>query len=56
VRECDPHIAATLIVGGVEKLGLAALRSAEPVDLDALAREASSMHAVGLMSDRLKPG
>jgi AcrR family transcriptional regulator len=55
VRECDPHIAATLIVGGVEKLGLAALRSAAPVDLDTLAREASTMHAVGILSDRLKP-
>ena len=56
IRDCDPHIAATLIVGGVEKLGLAALRSAAPVDLDALAREASTLHAIGLMSDRLKPG
>jgi TetR/AcrR family fatty acid metabolism transcriptional regulator len=55
VRECDPHIAAMMIVGGVEKLGLAALRSSAPVDLDVLAREAAMMHAVGLMSDRLKP-
>lgn len=55
VRDCDPHIAATLIVGGVEKLGLAALRSSAPVDLDALAREAATMHAIGLISDRLKP-
>ncbi len=55
VRACDAHIAATLIVGGVEKLGLAALRGATPVDLDALAREAAKLHAIGLMSDRLKP-
>jgi TetR/AcrR family fatty acid metabolism transcriptional regulator len=55
VRACDAHVAATLIVGGVEKLGLAALRSAAPVDLDALAREATKLHAIGLMSDRLKP-
>ena len=54
VRACDAHVAATLIVGGVEKLGLAALRSAAPVDLDALAREAAKLHAIGLMSDRLK--
>jgi TetR/AcrR family fatty acid metabolism transcriptional regulator len=56
VRECDAHIAATMIVGGVEKLGLAALRGSAPVDLDSLAREATTMHAIGLMSDRLKPG
>ena len=56
VRECDPHVAATLIVGGMEKLGLAALRSSAPIDLDVLAREANNMHAIGIMSDRLKPG
>lgn len=56
VRECDAHVAATLVVGGVEKLGLAALRSSAPVDLDALAREATTLHSIGLMSDRLKPG
>ena len=28
----------------------------EAVGLDALAREAATMHAIGLMSDRLKPG
>jgi len=55
IRACDPHIVATMIVGGVEKLGLAALRSSAPVDLDALAREAATMHAIGLMSDRLRP-
>jgi TetR/AcrR family fatty acid metabolism transcriptional regulator len=55
IRACDAHVAATLIVGGVEKLGLAALRSAAPVDLDGLAREATKLHAIGLMSDRLKP-
>ena len=56
VRECDAHVAATLVVGGVEKLGLAALRSSAPVDLDALAREATTLHSIGLMSDRLKTG
>jgi TetR/AcrR family fatty acid metabolism transcriptional regulator len=55
IRPCDARVAATLIVGGIEKLGLGALRSAAPIDLDALAREASTMHAIGLMSDRLKP-
>jgi AcrR family transcriptional regulator len=56
IRACDAHVAATLIVGGVEKLGLAALRSSEPVDIDRLAHEAARMHAIGLMSDRLDPG
>jgi AcrR family transcriptional regulator len=54
-RELDTRIAATLVVGGLEKLGLAALRSREPVDLDALAHEATALHAIGLLSDRLKP-
>src|SRR5438105_1650506 len=35
LRALDPHAVATLVVGGVEKLGLAALRGAAPVDLDA---------------------
>jgi TetR/AcrR family fatty acid metabolism transcriptional regulator len=55
VRACDARMVATLIVGGVEKLGLAALRGAAPVDLDAMASEATAMHAIGIMSDRLKP-
>jgi AcrR family transcriptional regulator len=55
IRECDAHVVATMIVGGVEKLGLAALRSSEPVDIDQLAHEAARMHAIGLMSERLKP-
>jgi AcrR family transcriptional regulator len=55
VRECDAHLVAMMIVGGVEKLGLAALRSSAPVDLDKLAHEATTMHAIGIMSDRLKP-
>ena len=44
-----------LVVGGIEKLALAALRGERPVDLDQLAREASALHAVGTLSDRLKP-
>src|ERR1043165_4215490 len=44
-RELDAHVVATMVVGGIEKLGLAALRSKEPVDLDALAREATALHA-----------
>jgi AcrR family transcriptional regulator len=55
VRELDARAVATMVVGGVEKLALAALRSEEPVDLDVLAREATRLHAIGTLSDRLKP-
>ncbi len=55
VRDLDPRAVATMMVGGVEKLAFAALRSDEPVDLDRLAREATRLHAIGMLSDRLKP-
>jgi TetR/AcrR family fatty acid metabolism transcriptional regulator len=55
VRDLDPRIAATLIVGAVEKLALAALRSDSAVDLDALAREAAQLHAIGTLSPRVRP-
>lgn len=55
VRDLDCRAVATLVVGGVEKLALAALRSDTPVDLDKLAREATRLHAIGTLSDRLKP-
>jgi len=54
-RDLDPRFVATMIVGGLEKLALHALRSREPVDLDALSREAALLHAVGTLSDRLAP-
>lgn len=55
VRELDARAAATMIVGGVEKLALAALRSNEALDLDKLAHEATTLHAIGTLSDRLQP-
>jgi TetR/AcrR family fatty acid metabolism transcriptional regulator len=55
VRALDVRAVATMVVGGVEKLGLHALRSDAPVDLDALAREATALHAIGTLSERLKP-
>jgi AcrR family transcriptional regulator len=55
LRKMDPHAAAIMIVGGTEKLALDALRSDAPVDLDRLAREATTLHAIGTLSDRLKP-
>ncbi len=54
VRELDAHAVATMVVGGVEKLALATLRSAEPVDLAQLALEATRLHAIGVLSDNLK--
>lgn len=55
LRDLDARAVATMVVGGIEKLGLRALRSDAPVDLDALAREASTLHAIGTLSNRLKP-
>jgi len=55
IRDLDARAVATMVVGGVEKLALAALRGDEPVDLDRLAREATRLHAIGTLSDRLKP-
>jgi AcrR family transcriptional regulator len=55
IRDLDARAVATMVVGGIEKLALAALRSDAPVDLDVLAREATSLHAIGMLSDRLKP-
>ncbi|MBS1122659.1 MAG: Transcriptional regulator, TetR family protein [Deltaproteobacteria bacterium] len=54
IRDLDARAVATMIVGGIEKLALAALRSDSPVDLDVLAREATRLHAIGLLSDRIK--
>ncbi|NVB85628.1 MAG: TetR/AcrR family transcriptional regulator [Kofleriaceae bacterium] len=54
LRPLDPRAIATMVVGGIEKLGLAALRSDAPVDLDAMAKEAAALHAVGTLSHRLK--
>jgi AcrR family transcriptional regulator len=56
VRALDARAVATMVVGGVEKLGLHALRGDAPIDLDALAREATTLHTIGTLSDRLKPG
>ncbi len=55
IRALDAHAVAIMMVGGVEKLALAALRGDAPVDLDRLAREATRLHAIGTLSDRLKP-
>jgi len=54
LRPLEPRAVATLIVGGIEKLALSALRGAGPIDLDTLAREATTLHAIGTFSDRLQ--
>ena len=54
VRELDPRVTATLMVGAVEKLALSALRSEQPVDLMQLARAATQLHNFGLLSDRVR--
>jgi AcrR family transcriptional regulator len=51
--DLDPRLTATLMVGGVEKLALAALRGAEPVDLDRLAHETTRLHLIGTLSHRV---
>jgi AcrR family transcriptional regulator len=51
--DLDPRLTATLMVGGAEKLALSALRGAEPIDLDRLARETSHLHLIGTLSDRV---
>ncbi|HLL22875.1 MAG TPA: helix-turn-helix domain-containing protein [Kofleriaceae bacterium] len=54
LRPLDAHAVAIMIVGGTEKLALAALRGRGPVDLEKLAREATTLHAIGTFSDRLR--
>jgi len=54
VRELDCRAVATLVVGGVEKLGLAALRGDTALDLDTLVLEATKLHTIGTLSDRLQ--
>jgi len=53
--DLEPHLTATLMVGGAEKLALAALRSAEPVDIGQLALETTRLHLVGILSERVQP-
>ena len=54
-RDLDPQLTATLMVGGVEKLALAALRGAEPIDIGRLALETARLHLVGILSELVAP-
>lgn len=51
--DLDPRMTATLMVGGVEKLALSALRGDGAVDLDRLAVEAAHLHLLGTLSSRV---
>lgn len=54
VRDLDSRLTATLMVGGIEKLALAALRSDAPIDLELLARETARLHCRGILSERVR--
>lgn len=51
--DLDADLTAALMVGGVEKLAVRALRRDAPVDLDALALATARLHIGGLLSDRV---
>ena len=53
LRPLDARAVATIVVGGIEKLALAALRGSAPVDLGKLALEAASLHTIGTLSDQV---
>lgn len=48
-----PSLTATLMVGGVEKMALAALRGDGEIDLDTLTAEATRLHCIGIISHRV---
>ena len=54
--DMDPRLTATLMVGGIEKLALTALRSDEPIDLEALSMATAKLHVAGLLSERIRDG
>ena len=47
--DVDPRTAALLVIGGVQKLALAALTRSEPVDLEAFARTVTRLQLLGLL-------
>jgi AcrR family transcriptional regulator len=53
VRELNPRITATLMVGAVEKAALTALRSDDAVNLKEIALETARLHGTGMLSDRV---
>jgi AcrR family transcriptional regulator len=52
VIDCDdPRLAALFIMGGVERMVLAAIESDQPLDLDHIVRVATRLQLHGLLSD-----
>jgi AcrR family transcriptional regulator len=52
--DVDPRRAALFVMGGIQKLALDALqREARPIDLEALALEATRLHMTGLLSPEI---
>src|SRR5438132_290643 len=55
IIECsEPRLAAEFVLGGVEKMVLRALERDTPVDLDAIACEATRMQLFGLLSPSVR--
>ena len=54
VRPLDARLVATVMVGGVEKLALTALRGPGTVQLEDLAYEVARLHLIGTLSDRVR--
>jgi AcrR family transcriptional regulator len=54
IRCEDPHLTAMFVMGGVEKMILAAVESGDPIDLDRIVRVAIQIQLFGLLGDRTR--
>lgn len=54
MRAVDPRLAALYILGGVEKIVLAALASNDPVDLDRIVDVAVDLELFGLLNEEVR--
>lgn len=54
MRRVDVRLTARYIVGGIEKMVLAALAGDEPVDLDAIAHAAVELELFGLLKEEVR--
>jgi AcrR family transcriptional regulator len=53
LEDHDPRMAALFVLGGIEKLCLAALERDEPIDLDVIVRVATRIELLGLLAPRI---
>ena len=53
-EDVDPRSAALFVIGGIQKLALAALSQNGSIDIDAIAREAAELQMSGLLSRKVK--